>query len=93
MAVQEALNGPDVMMRSERSLRIRNDAPPPRMTTRNKLEHEVRQMTKGSWVQVAHERANTVRRMVTKLGGQATVYKTSDLYSVCLVLEAPWALN
>lgn len=77
------------MLRSERP-RIRDDAPPPRMLTRNRIERDVRLMVRGSWVQVTHARAKSMARVVRALGGQATVYKTSDVFSVCKVLEAPW---
>lgn len=87
MALQEAVT--DVLMRSER-VRIRSDEPPPRMATRSTIERDVRLMARGEWVQVTHARAKSMQRVVRALGGQATVYKTSELFSVCRVLEAPW---
>lgn len=73
------------------STRIRDDEAPPRVFPRSKIEREVLKMRRGSWVHVEHNRAKSFARVVRKLGGQATVYMTSDLLSVCKVLEAPWS--
>lgn len=81
----------DVLMREER-LRIRDDTAPPRVSTRNRIERDVLLMSRGSWVQVTHARAKSIARVVRRLGGQATVYKTSEAFSVCKVLEAPWSM-
>lgn len=77
------------MMRSERP-RIRDDEAPPRMMMRSRIERDVRLMVRGSWVQDTHARAKSMARVVRRLGGQAMVYRTSELFSVCKVLEAPW---
>ena len=77
------------MLRAERP-RVRDDEAPPRMMMRGEFARIVLTMQRGSWVQDTHVRAKSLQRAVRQLGGQATVYKTSDLFSVCKILEAPW---
>lgn len=77
------------MLRAERP-RVRDDEAPPRLKQRGELARLVMTMQRGSWVQEPHIRAKSIQRMVRQLGGQATVYKTSELFSVCKVLDAPW---
>lgn len=86
---KEAPAGPP-MLRDERHPRIRSDAAPPRLGRSSALEHTVRQMSRGDWVQVPHARAKSMQRVVRQLGGHSTHYKTSDTFSCFKVLDAPW---
>lgn len=77
------------MLRAERS-RVRDDEAPPRLKQRGDISRLVQSMQRGSWVQEPHVRAKSFARVIRQLGGRAIVYRTSDLFSVCKVLEAPW---
>lgn len=82
----------EVMLRSERP-RVRDDEAPPRQLTRSRIGMEVLTMRRGSWIQVTHAQAKSYQRVIRQKGGQATVYRTSELFSVCKVLEAPWSTD
>lgn len=60
------------------------------MKQRGEIARLVQSMQRGSWVQETHARAKSFARVIRQLGGRSIVYRTSDLFSVCKVLEAPW---
>lgn len=86
------MNVGDILLRSERP-RIRDDEPPPRQLMNSRIARDVLEMRRGSWVQVTHQRAKSYARVIRQKGGQAMVYRTSETFSVCRVLEAPWAVD
>ena len=79
------------MLREERFPRIRSDAAPPRGGRISDLEKTVRQMQRGQWVSVPEVKARSMQRIVRRLGGNSTWYRTSDLLCCFKVLDAPWA--
>jgi hypothetical protein len=86
---KEVPDGPP-MLWDERHPRIRSDAAPPRMGKVSALEQTVRKMVRGDWVHVSHAQARSMQRIVRRLGGNSTWYRTSDTFSCFKVLDAPW---
>jgi len=78
-----------VMMRSERP-RIRSDEAPPRMPRVSSPERDVLKMARGEWMMLTHAEAKTRQKIVKRLGGSSTVYRTSDMFWCFKVLDAPW---
>lgn len=71
--------------------RIRSDEAPPRLA-RNKggIEVTVRKMMRGEWLMMPHAQCKSHRAVVRHLGGSCSVYRTSELFSVIKILDAPW---
>jgi hypothetical protein len=78
------------MLREERVPIIRSDEAPPHYGRSQTLESVVRRMSRGDWVSVTPARAKAMQRIVKRLGGNSTAYKTSEAFSCFKVLDAPW---
>lgn len=70
--------------------RVREGAPPPRLGRIGNLRSVVLTMARGEWSQVTHAQAKSMQRVVRELGGSATRYRTSEVFSCVKVLDAPW---
>lgn len=77
------------MLQAEKP-RIRSDEAPPRAPRRGAMERDVLSMSRGDWTMRTHVQARSLQRVVRRLGGNATRYKTSEVFSVVKVLDAPW---
>ena len=78
-----------MLMQAEKP-RIRSDDAPPRLPRVGALKRTALAMSRGEWLMVSHAQARSMQRVVARLGGHATRYRTSDCFSVVKVLDAPW---
>lgn len=84
MKLEDAFSNPLV-----NTARIRSDEAPPRLGS-SKCKKIVLSMNRGDWLLVSKSRAKWLSEIVRELGGNSTMYKTSEMFHCFKILEAPW---